>query len=77
MILQNIRRRIFHCVMINMPPSNIFPTVLSPKRFYKNYQANFAHCRSSSDIDTGELGYDGLNGTRKIGPSYTKSIVYI
>ena len=26
---------------------------------------------------TGELGYDRLNGTRKIGPSYAKSIVYI
>ena len=28
-------------------------------------------------INTGELGYDGLNGTRKIGPSYAKSVVYI
>ena len=28
-------------------------------------------------ISTGELGYDGLNGTRKIGPSYAKSVVYI
>ena len=26
---------------------------------------------------TGELGYDGLNGTREIGPSYAKSVVYI
>ena len=26
---------------------------------------------------TGELGYDGLNGTRKIGPSYAKSVMYI
>ena len=26
---------------------------------------------------TGELGYDRLNGTRKIGPSYAKSVVYI
>ena len=26
---------------------------------------------------TGELKYDGLNGTRKIGPSYAKSVVYI
>ena len=26
---------------------------------------------------TGELGYYGLNGTRKIGPSYAKSVVYI
>ena len=25
----------------------------------------------------GELGYDRLNGTRKIGPSYAKSGVYI
>ena len=29
------------------------------------------------DTDTGELGYDRLNGTRKIGPSYSKSVVYI
>ena len=26
---------------------------------------------------TGELGYDRLNGTTKIGPSYAKSVVYI
>ena len=26
---------------------------------------------------TGELGYDRLNGTRKIGLSYAKSVVYI
>ena len=26
---------------------------------------------------TGELGYDRLNGTMKIGPSYAKSIIYI
>ena len=26
---------------------------------------------------TGELGYDRLNGTRKIGPSYAKSVIYI
>ena len=28
-------------------------------------------------VCTGELGYDGLNGTRKIGPSYAKSVIYI
>ena len=27
--------------------------------------------------NTGEPGYDRLNGTRKIGPSYAKSVVYI
>ena len=27
--------------------------------------------------DTGELGYNGINGTRKIGPSYAKSVIYI
>ena len=26
---------------------------------------------------TGELGYDRLNWTRKIGPSYAKSVIYI
>ena len=29
------------------------------------------------DIATGELGYDRLNGTRKIGPSYAKFVAYI
>ena len=29
------------------------------------------------ETNTGELGYDGLNGTRKIGPSYAKSVIYI
>ena len=29
------------------------------------------------NTNTGELGYDGLSGTRKIGPSYAKSVVYI
>ena len=27
--------------------------------------------------NTDELGYNRLNGTRKIGPSYAKSVVYI
>ena len=31
----------------------------------------------SIEYTTGELGYDGLNGTRKTGPSYAKSVVYI
>ena len=31
----------------------------------------------SSPVGTGELGYDGLNGTRIIGPSYAKSVVYL
>ena len=31
----------------------------------------------TSIINTGELGYNGRNGTRTIGPSYAKSIVYI
>ena len=29
------------------------------------------------NLSAGELGYDRLNGTRKIGPSYAKSIIYI
>ena len=28
-------------------------------------------------VNTGELGNDGLNGTRKICPSYAKSVIYI
>ena len=28
-------------------------------------------------VYTGELGYDRFNGTRKIGPSYAKSVVCI
>ena len=31
----------------------------------------------ANECSTGELGYDRLNGTRKIGLSYTKSVVYI
>ena len=31
---------------------------------------------NTSFPSTGELGYDGLDGTRIIGPSYTKSVVY-
>ena len=31
----------------------------------------------TTPFDTGELGYDLLNGTRKIGPSYAKSVVYM
>ena len=27
--------------------------------------------------NTGKLGYDRLNGTMKIGPSYAKSVIYI
>ena len=33
--------------------------------------------QKDKDMCTGELGYDGLNGTRKIGPSYAKSVIYI
>ena len=31
----------------------------------------------NDDDDAGELGYDRLNGTSKIVPSYAKSVVYI
>ena len=34
-------------------------------------------CSSYEYFTTGELGYVRLNGTRKIGPSYAKSVVYI
>ena len=38
----------------------------------------FANAKSTQGLaGTGELGYDGLNGTRKIGPSYAKSVIYI
>ena len=43
--------------------------LLSKQTFYWNYFI--------SNSNTGELGYDRLNGTRKIGPSYAKSVVYI
>ena len=32
---------------------------------------------NDSTTNTGKLGYDGLDGTRKIGPSYAKSVIYI
>ena len=41
----------------------------------KNLTENVAHGYSYNS--TGELGYDGLSGTRKIGLSYAKSVVYI
>ena len=34
-------------------------------------------CVRMWNVGTGDLGYDGLNGSRKIGPSYAKSVVYI
>ena len=34
-------------------------------------------CSYIHSIYTGELGYDVLNGTRKIGSSYAKSVIYI
>ena len=33
------------------------------------------HCKFF--VYTGELGYDGLSGTGKIGLSYAKSVIYI
>ena len=38
---------------------------------------SYYHTSNNAYESTGELGYDGLNGTRKIGPSYSKSVVYI
>ena len=31
----------------------------------------------SKEYNTGELGYDRLTGTKKFGPSYEKSVIYI
>ena len=42
---------------------------------YKVHLATITKARVQQH--TGELGYDRLNGTRKIGPSYAKSVVYI
>ena len=44
-------------------------TRVPTKSVRKNSNSTYAY--------TGELGYDGLNGTRKIGPSYAKSVLYI
>ena len=35
------------------------------------------HIHISFLYNTSKLGYDGLNGTRKVGPSYAKSFTYI
>ena len=43
MILQNICRRDVGSVLINISSSNIFPTMLSLKRFHQNRQAAFGH----------------------------------
>ena len=45
---------------------------MEPNCIFKKYLKVF--CIENS---TGELGYDGLNETRKIGPSYAKSVIYI
>ena len=47
------------------------------KQSYINTSNHTGHCHRARVDYTGELGYDGLNGTRKIGPSYAKSVVYI
>ena len=53
--------------------------MISERKVQLNIQVNGIHDTVKSRIihDTGELGYDGLNGTREIGPSYAKSGVYI
>ena len=43
---------------------------------YTFYMPFYVLTSTDNDI-TGELGYDRLNGTRKIGPSYAKSVIYI
>ena len=56
---------------------------LVPVHRYWDWKYDVNLIQSSFGLDdllwdtTGELGYDGLNGTRKIGPSYAKSDVYI
>ena len=58
--------------------------VLTFERFESNFIVNHEivkylkeTCYLNADHYTGELGYDTLNGTRKIGLSYAKSYVYI
>ena len=61
------------------------PTILAPsatpdrvkKDAYGNRLPMTPTGKSMTYGCTGELGYDGLNGTRKIGPSFAKSVVYI
>ena len=48
-----------------------------PKRYdFQIYPKRF-HFSDLSKKNTGKLGYDRLNETRKIGPSYAKSVIYI
>ena len=53
--------------------------MISERKVQLNIQVNGIHDVAKSRIihDTGELGYDRLNGTREIGLSYAKSVVYI
>ena len=44
MISQNISRRVVGSVLINISPSNIFPTMLLLERFHQACQAVFGHC---------------------------------
>ena len=58
-----------------------FLWVLRPHYLLLTSQNLSLICRKGNNIPnppyTGELGYDRLIGTRKIGPSYAKSVIYI
>ena len=43
-ILQTIGRRVVGYALIDIPPSNIFLTMLLSARFHQNCQAAFGHC---------------------------------
>ena len=48
-----------------------------PKRYHFQIYPKRFHFSDLSKKNTDELGYERLNGTRKIGPSYAKYVIYI
>ena len=73
----------FHCHVQTYEINTLKPRVPIKNAFFENTfkvkhaLATYSRDGYSSKNYTGELGYDGLSGTRKIGLSYAKSVVYI
>ena len=58
---------------------NTLPIKYTIKRCYWVYSITISIFKfvGAGKVYTGELGYDGLSGTRNIGPSYAKSVICI
>ena len=58
-------------------PGKLVRHMQNPSGPIESVISKFTCSNNNDNNNTGELGYDRLNGTRKIGPSYAKSVVYI